>query len=212
MPVREVPPDELLRAGSARLGLALRPDQLEQLLVYARTLLKWRRVYNLVGARTLDGIVTHHLLDSLAVVGAIEGRRVLDIGSGAGLPGLPIAIARPELAVVLLDANAKRTRFLEHAVQTLALSNVEVVRARAEIYNPPRRFDCIVSRALCEWAQFVALAEPHLNESGQLLAMKGRFEEQPPATGLAVAIVAVHPLSVPGVSASRCLVEGRRRT
>ena len=206
----EVEPEVLLRDGSIQLGLTLHAPQLESLMGYAQELIKWRRVYNLIGAKSLPEVITHHLLDSLSVAGAISGRRLLDMGSGAGLPGLPLAIALPGISVVLLDPNAKRTRFLEHAVQTLQLRNVEVVRERAENYNPPQRFDCIVSRALCGWAQFAALAEPLLSETGQLLAMKGRFEEQPGPGENGVEIVSVAALSVPGISGKRCLVRGAR--
>ncbi len=202
---------ELLQQGSQRLGLALSAEQFDRLMAYAATLLEWRRVYNLIGARSLHALITHHLLDSLAVVDAISGPRVLDMGSGAGLPGVPLAIAAPELHVVLLDANAKRTHFLRHAAQVLDLANVEVVRERAENYNPPHRFDCIVSRALCDWAQFAALAEPLLSDSGQILAMKGHFEAHAEQTADGIQIVAVRELNVPGVSARRCLVEGVRR-
>ncbi len=207
----EVAARAMLQQGSQRLDLALSAEQIERLMTYAQTLLEWRRVYNLIGAKTLQETTTHHLLDSLAVVDAIAGPRVLDMGSGAGLPGLPVAIARPELSVVLLDANAKRTRFLTHARQILGLTNVEVVRERAENYNPPQRFDCVISRALCDWPQFVRLAEPLLSETGQMLAMKGRFQAQDEQATDRVRIVAVRELHVPGLNARRCLVEGERR-
>jgi 16S rRNA (guanine527-N7)-methyltransferase len=190
-----VEPRELLEEGCQQLGLSLLASQLDDLMKYAHVLIKWRRVYNLVGARSLSEVITHHLLDSLSV----------------GLPGLPIAMALPDLQVTLLDANAKRTRFLEHAVQTLRLRNVEVVRERAENYNPPQRFDRIVSRALCGWAEFAALAEPLLGETGQVLAMKGRFEEHSGEAKHAVKIVAVSTLSVPGIAGQRCLVRGVRQ-
>jgi 16S rRNA (guanine527-N7)-methyltransferase len=206
-----VEPRELLEEGCQQLGLSLLASQLDDLMKYAHVLIKWRRVYNLVGARSLSEVITHHLLDSLSVVSAVAGRRLLDMGSGAGLPGLPIAMALPDLQVTLLDANAKRTRFLEHAVQTLRLRNVEVVRERAENYNPPQRFDRIVSRALCGWAEFAALAEPLLGETGQVLAMKGRFEEHSGEAKHAVKIVAVSTLSVPGIAGQRCLVRGVRQ-
>jgi 16S rRNA (guanine527-N7)-methyltransferase len=206
-----VEPRELLEEGCQQLGLSLLASQLDDLMKYAHVLIKWRRVYNLVGARSLSEVITHHLLDSLSVVSAVAGRRLLDMGSGAGLPGLPIAMALPDLQVTLLDANAKRTRFLEHAVQTLRLRNVEVVRERAENYNPPQRFDRIVSRALCGWAEFAALAEPLLGETGQVLAMKGRFEEHSGEVKQAVKIVAVSTLSVPGIAGQRCLVRGVRQ-
>jgi 16S rRNA (guanine527-N7)-methyltransferase len=206
-----IEPRALLEGGCRQLGLALRASQLDDLMEYAHLLIKWRRVYNLIGARSLGEVVTYHLLDSLSVLWAISGRRLLDMGSGAGLPGLPIAIALPDVRAVLLDANAKRTRFLEHVVQVLQLGNVEVVRERAENYNPSHRFDCIVSRALCGWAQFAALAEPLLGETGQIMAMKGRFEEHSGEIEHGVKIVAVSPLSVPGIAGQRCLVRGVRQ-
>ncbi|MDH3713333.1 MAG: 16S rRNA (guanine(527)-N(7))-methyltransferase RsmG [Gammaproteobacteria bacterium] len=206
-----IEPRAVLQQGCQQLELGLRASQLDDLMKYANALIKWRRVYNLIGARSLGEVITRHLLDSLSVVSAVSGHRLLDMGSGAGLPGVPVAIALPDIHVVLLDANAKRTRFLEHAVHTLQLNNIEVVRERAENYNPPQRFDCIVSRALCGWARFAALAEPHLSETGQLLAMKGRFEEQTGEVEHGVKIVAVTTLSVPGIPGKRCLVRGVRR-
>lgn len=202
--------EALLAEGCARLAVGLGAAQRDQLLQFARLLLKWRRVYNLIGAHTLREVITHHLLDSLSVADAIPAGRLLDMGTGAGFPGVPLAIARPGIRAVLLDANAKRVRFLEHAVQTLHLANVEVVRGRAENYNPPQRFDFVVSRALCGWAQFAALAEPLLSDTGQILAMKGRFEEHTDALHSGVRIVEVRALAVPGVRGKRCLVRGVR--
>jgi len=202
--------DTLLAEGCARLGVGLDTAQRERLAQFAQLLLKWRRVYNLVGVKTLHEVISHHLLDSLSVAGAIVAGRLLDVGTGAGLPGLPLAIARPAIRAVLLEANAKRVRFLEHAVQTLQIENVEVVRERAENYNPRQRFDYVISRALCGWPQFVALAEPLLNDTGQILAMKGRFEGQSQALHSGVKIVEVRALNVPGIPGRRCLVRGVR--
>jgi 16S rRNA (guanine527-N7)-methyltransferase len=197
----------VLAEGIATMGLALDKAQCGRLDAYLDLLEKWNRVYNLTAIRDRAQMLTHHLLDSLAVVPHMRGPRVLDVGSGGGLPGIPIAIARPELSVTLLDSNHKKTAFLNQAVAELGLANVSVVAARAESWETAQRFDTIVSRAFADLGEFVSVAGRLLAADGVFAAMKGvhPFEEieRLPA---GVAVREVLRLQVPGLDAERHLV------
>jgi 16S rRNA (guanine527-N7)-methyltransferase len=197
----------VLAEGIATMGLALDRTQCGRLDAYLDLLEKWNRVYNLTAIRDRAQMLTHHLLDSLAVVPHMRGPRVLDVGSGGGLPGIPIAIARPELSVTLLDSNHKKTAFLNQAVAELGLANVSVVAARAESWETAQRFDTIVSRAFADLGEFVSVAGRLLAADGVFAAMKGvhPFEEieRLPA---GVAVREVLRLQVPGLDAERHLV------
>jgi len=130
-----------LQDGVHALGLALAPAAQEKLIAYIELLAKWNQAYNLTAVRDPEQMIARHLLDSLAILPWVRGPRVLDIGSGAGLPGIPLALARPELQFVLLDSNAKKTRFITQALAELGLENVEVVHSRVEKYQPAVPFD-----------------------------------------------------------------------
>ncbi len=198
---------EQLERGVAALGLALDRTILAKLLQYLELLEKWNRVYNLTAIRGQDMMVSNHLLDSLAVAPYIKLNRVLDVGSGAGLPGIPLALAKPELEMTLLDSNHKKAAFLRQAAAELALSNVQVVSERVESWQTRSKFDCIVSRAFAELSEFVALAKHLLAPGGQFAAMKGLhpFEEidRLPKGWKAKEVL---PLKVPGLHAARHLV------
>jgi 16S rRNA (guanine527-N7)-methyltransferase len=197
---------ELGRA-TAALGLALADTQVATLERYLDLLEKWNRVYNLTAIRERSRMVTHHLLDSLAVLPHVRGPRMLDVGSGAGLPGIPLAVASPALHVTLLESNHKKSAFLTQAVAELQLANVQVVTERVESWQPEARFDTIVSRAFAELGEFVALAGRLLAPQGVLAAMKGvhPFEEiERLPQGYRVQQVV--RLRVPGLDAERHLV------
>ena len=197
---------ELGRA-SAALGLALADTQVATLECYLDLLEKWNRVYNLTAIRERSRMVTHHLLDSLAVLPHVRGPRVLDVGSGAGLPGIPLAVAGPALHVTLLESNHKKSAFLTQAVAELQLANVQVVMERVESWQPEARFDTIVSRAFAELGEFASLAGRLLAPQGVLAAMKGvhPFEEiERLPQGYRVQQVV--RLRVPGLDAERHLV------
>ena len=164
-----------LEHGLDALGLDLRLAQVERLERYLDLLEKWNRVYNLTGIRERARMVTHHLLDSLAILPHVKGPRVLDVGSGAGLPGIPLAIANPELHVTLLESNHKKAAFLRQAVTELGLAGAEVETQRVESWETATRFDTIVSRAFAELGQFVASTGRLLAPGGMLLAMKGVY-------------------------------------
>ena len=163
---------ERLRAGLAALGLSA--ALAGPLLAYLDLLLRWNRAYNLTAVRDRSAGITRHLLDSLAPLPLLRGPRLLDLGSGAGLPGIPVAVARPDWRVVLLDRSAKRTRFLTQAVLELRLGNVEVVRADMGGYRPDAPFDTITARAVAGLPELHAAAAPVLAPGGRLVALKGR--------------------------------------
>lgn len=198
---------DLLESGLARLGLQLDAQAREQMLEYLSQLERWNQAYNLTGVRDPRNMIPQHLLDSLAVLPWLEGNTLLDLGSGAGLPGIPIAIACPDLSVTLLDSNLKKTRFLGNVVRILSLDNVQVVRARAEDYHPPDGFHMIIARAVGS-AEHIATATTHLmGETGRLLLMKGAVpEEELAALGSAFDIEAIRTLDVPDLNKERCLV------
>ena len=197
---------ELGRA-SAALGLALADTQVATLERYLDLLEKWNRVYNLTAIRERSRMVTHHLLDSLAVLPHVRGPRVLDVGSGAGLPGSPLAVASPALHVTLLESNHKKSAFLTQAVAELQLANVQVVAERVESWQTETRFDTIVSRAFAELGEFATFAGRLLAPQGVLAAMKGvhPFEEIE-RLPQGYRVQQVLRLRVPGLDAERHLV------
>lgn len=188
-------------------GLKLTEAQTATLDRYLDLLEKWNRVYNLTAIRDRGRMLTHHLLDSLVVLPHLRGPRVLDVGSGAGLPGIPLAIANPALRVTLLESNHKKSAFLTQAVAELQLANAAVVTERVEAWQTDQRFDTIVSRAFAELGEFVTLSNRLLAPDGILAAMKGvhPFEEiERLPQGFRVREVI--PLRVPGLDAERHLV------
>jgi 16S rRNA (guanine527-N7)-methyltransferase len=162
-----------LRRGSLALGVGLSDREVERLERYLALLEKWNRVYNLTAIREPERMVTHHVLDSLAILPHVRGPRVLDVGSGAGLPGIPLALASPALAVTLLDSSHKKAAFLQQAVAELRLANATVVAQRIEAWQTGDRFDTIVSRAFADLGEFVSAAARLLAPGGVLAAMKG---------------------------------------
>ena len=201
-----------LAEGIAHLNLNLSPDTQQKLLDYVALVQKWNKVYNLTAVRDADKMLTHHLLDSLAIVPYVAtAKTILDVGSGAGLPGIPLALALPDTQVTLLDSNHKKTAFLNQAVIELQLGNVEVVCERVEKYQQKHIFSVVVSRAFSELPEFVALAGRLVAPGGTLLAMKGvhPFEElaqlDTPVRG-GFTLSSVTPITVPGLDAERHLV------
>jgi 16S rRNA (guanine527-N7)-methyltransferase len=203
--------DELTRGLSA-LDLPLPPNAPAKLLRYLELIEKWNQVYNLTAVRRIEDMISHHVLDSLAVAEHFQGTTLLDVGSGAGLPGIPLALARPAMAITLLESSHKKSAFLRQATIELELANIQVVNARAEAWQPAQRFDVVISRAFSEIGEFLALAGRLCADAGVLAAMKGvhPYEElsqvRPPFETSAVI-----PLKVPGLDAQRHLVLIRRK-
>lgn len=196
-----------LAQGAKELGVPLPAAAQEQLLQYLALLQKWNRVYNLTAVRETQRMVSEHLLDCLAVTPYIGEKTILDVGSGAGLPGIPLAVALPAARVTLLDSNHKKAAFLQQAVSELKLGNVAVACERVESWKPAKRFELAISRALSDLGEFVALAGRHLAPGGRLAAMKGvhPYDEiaQLPEAWPARQVI---PLAVPGLRAQRHLV------
>lgn len=199
--------EEKLASGLKLLGLHLDAATQRRLLDYLALLQKWNKVYNLTAVREPEKMLTQHLLDSLAVLPYLAGNRIIDVGTGPGLPGIPLALANPALDVTLLDSNHKKTVFLRQACLELGITNVTVVCGRAETWRPAEKFDAVISRAFSDLAEFVKLAGHLCKADGTMLAMKGLYpyEElaQLPAT---VVVLRVEPLRVPGLDAERHLV------
>lgn len=190
-----------LEEGLRQLGCYASFDTLSQ---YLHLLDKWNRAYNLTAVRDIDKMVSRHILDSLAILPWIQGRSLLDVGSGPGFPGIPLAIAQPELHVILLDSNGKKTRFLQEAKRILSLDNVEIVQARVENYRPSQGFDTVTSRAFSELEQMISWTHHLIAKDGVWLAMKGRYPEAELAS-------LHHPYqvktyTVPGIEGERCCV------
>jgi 16S rRNA (guanine527-N7)-methyltransferase len=204
------PIDAAIDDGVRALGLALPPGAAAQLSALIALLAKWNGTYNLTAIREPAKMVTHHLIDSLAVLTRLavaQGARLVDIGCGAGLPGLPLAIARPDVAVTLLDSNGKKIAFVRQAIGELGLGNATAVAARAETFVPAAPFDVVVSRAFSDLATFVAAGRRLLAPGAVLVAMKGVL----PAAEIAalppgIRVVAAPALAVPGVEGQRHLV------
>ena len=200
-------PAEQLAQGIAELGLQVTSEVLSKLNEYLALIAKWNRVHNLTAVRDSAKMVSVHALDSLAVAPHLQATSVVDVGSGAGLPGIPLALLWPQSRVVLLDSNHKKAAFLRQAAIELALKNVEVVCARVEAWQPAQKFDLVISRAFSDLPEFLKLAGALCADGGVVAAMKGVYPDeelaQLPATFKLVRTV---PLKVPGLSAKRHLV------
>jgi len=194
--------------GVLAMGLDLSPDKVSRLAGHLALIEKWNAVHNLTAVRDLSKMVTQHVLDSLSIATFLpQGALVLDVGSGAGFPGITLAIARPDLRVTVLDSNQKKAAFLQHCIGVLKIDNATGVCARAERWIAPNQFQFIVSRALSELQEFVDLSMHLLAPGGRLLAMKGIYPHDEIARlPEKVTVQGVESLVVPGLEASRHLV------
>jgi len=193
--------------GCSVLNPELDDAAVEKFVVFIRLLEKWNRVTNLTAVRDPLQMVTRHILDSLAVVPFLTRGSLLDVGSGAGLPGVPIAIARPGLDVTLLDANAKKLRFVRQAAAELGLDNVQVVQARMQEYQPGRSFDMVISRAVASLDELYQQTVHLLRPGGRMLFMKGAVPEQEiGALQDGRAGLHIERLNIPGLAAERHLL------
>lgn len=199
-------PEQVLMRGSAQLGVKLAPETQQKMLDFLALLQKWNKVYNLTAVRDPKQMVSSHLLDSLAVLPHLWPGRWLDVGCGAGLPGLVLALVRPEWAFTLLDSNSKKTSFVQQAAIELGLRNVSVYCARVESWQTEDKFDGIISRAFASITDFIALTHHLLAEEGRWAAMKGARGQELEQLPANIVIERVIPLQVPDVDAERCLV------
>jgi len=194
-----------LTRGIAQLGLDIPAPAQHGMLQYLELLQKWNKVYNLTAIRQPEQMVTHHLLDSLAVLPHLWPGHWLDVGCGAGLPGLVLAMARPGWEFTLLDSNSKKTSFVQQAIIDLKLSNARVCCARAEEWEPNEKFDGIISRAFAEAADFVAATRHLLADGGRWVAMKGHLEHDVKLLPADIRIEQTISLQVPGLTGARHL-------
>lgn len=199
-----------LAAGAGQIGLTLQAAQLGRLCDYLALLAKWNRAYNLTAVREPADMVRKHLLDSLAIAPLVTGQRLIDVGTGGGLPGVPLSIVYPEREFHLLDSNSKKTRFLFQVKTALGLDNMTVHHARVEAYRPEALFDTVLSRAFASLQDMVNGCRHLLASDGHFLAMKGVYPEAEMAELAGVCdILAVTPLEVPGLAEQRHLVDMR---
>ena len=190
--------------GCTALKLEISDDKVAKLLNFIDLIEKWNKAYNLTAIKSKQDMVALHLLDSLTVLPYLHGKRIIDVGTGAGLPGIPLAICLPELSFTLLDSNAKKTRFVQQAVLELKLTNVQIIQCRSEDYLPAQRYNTILTRAFAELPDIIASTRHLLAENGIMIAMKGRcieseLEHVKPSAS-------VIPVRIPGVEAERNLV------
>lgn len=195
------------RVATLALDVTLSDQQYTQIEHYLTLLLRWNKVFNLTAIRAVEDMLPLHILDSLSVMPFVQYQHCLDVGSGAGLPGIPLAIVQPDKKVTLLDTNGKKTRFMRQAVIELGLQNVEVVHTRVEKWSPEQPFDAIISRAFSSLQDFVTLTAHHATHTGTLYAMKGRYPadelERLPQGYHATAL----KLSIPTLQVDRFLIE-----
>ncbi len=202
----------LLQTGADELGIALDATQQEQLLRLLTELADWNTRINLTAIRDPEDMVRKHLLDSLSMQPYLHGQTVADVGSGAGFPGLPLAVVNPSRRFALVESTGKKSRFIQHAIEMLQLPNAEAVNVRAEAWWPPQAFDTVISRALGNLRDFVRFSGHLCAPHGRLLAMKGRHPgDEMKALPREWQVETTHVLRVPGLDADRHLVVLTRR-
>ncbi len=199
----------ILAQGIAEAGLPIDAQKQQKLLAYLTLMQKWNKVHNLTAVRDADEMVVLHLLDSLVVLPFIDGKALLDVGSGAGLPGIPLAICLPELKVTVIDSNNKKVSFMRQAKAELGIDNLEVLGGRVEEITPNHKFDMVISRAFSDLDLFISLTHQLCDAQGKWLAMKGVYPEAELAeleknTGITAS--KIEELKVPGLAAQRHLV------
>ncbi|WP_031434352.1 16S rRNA (guanine(527)-N(7))-methyltransferase RsmG [Methylomarinum vadi] len=200
---------DILRQGLQQLALPYDENQIEKLLAFIKLIEKWNKAYNLTAVRDRQDMARLHLLDSLAILPYVQGDRVADIGTGAGLPGIPLAIFLPQAAFTLLDSNSKKTRFVQQAALELQLNNITVQHCRVEQFKPDRPFSTVIMRAFASMENIIDLTGHLLADNAVLLAMKGQVPEQ--ELMQLTENYTVIPIEVPGITAQRCLVQIKRQ-
>jgi 16S rRNA (guanine527-N7)-methyltransferase len=190
-----------LQRDAATLGVDLAEEDAARLCALLDELARWNRAYNLTAIKGAEEMLTHHLLDSLAIHADLAGERIADVGTGAGFPGLPLALVQPARRFTLIDSNGKKIRFVAHAARMLKLANVEALQARAEALSPDPPFDTVMARACAPLPELLQKVSGLAGPATRVLAMKG-LEALPRSWR----VMAIRPLAVPGLAESRCLV------
>ncbi|MBV1950833.1 MAG: 16S rRNA (guanine(527)-N(7))-methyltransferase RsmG [Cycloclasticus sp.] len=193
-----------LEQGLAEMKIELPVEAVSQLMDFLRMLVKWNRVYNLSAIKEAEQMIDLHLLDSLAILPFLHGQRCIDVGTGAGLPGIPLAIARPDMMFSLLDSNSKKTRFIQQVCIDLGLKNVQVVHERVENYQPSQRFDTLTARAFTGLPDLLTKTRHLLCSNGKLLAMKSKETDKLEREDYT--FESLQSLAIPGLEATRNLV------
>ncbi|GAW86303.1 16S rRNA (guanine527-N7)-methyltransferase [Bathymodiolus platifrons methanotrophic gill symbiont] len=194
----------LLLAGIEQLGLEATTAQIDSLLNFVDLIEKWNKAFNLTAIRGRDEMLRLHILDSLAILPFITGNKIIDVGTGAGLPGIPLAIFMPNVQFTLLDSNSKKTRFVQQAILELQLQNVEVVHSRVEQLGRDGEYDAVLSRAFASLGDIMNLTEYLLQSEGVLIAMKGQVPEL--ELKEMSRSYSVKSIVVPGIEAERCVL------
>ena len=189
--------------GCAELNLELNEDKATKLLSFIDLIAKWNKAYNLTAIKAKDDMIALHLLDSLTAQPYLQGQRILDVGTGAGLPGIPLAVCLPDTEFTLLDSNAKKTRFVQQAVIELQLKNVAIQHSRIEDFRPAQKFDTVITRAFAELADIVESSRHLVVENGLILAMKSQCS--PSELAKMTDPVAAIPVQIPNLEAIRTL-------
>ena len=202
------PLEKILVFGAKEQGITLEPAQTAALLRLIAELREWNQRFNLTGITDPVDMIRKHLLDSLSVQRYLHGKRIADVGTGAGFPGLPLAVINPGREFALIEATGKKARFVRHAADAMELKNVDVIPARSEDWRGPAPYDIVLTRALGKLEEFVRVAGHLCAPRGRMLAMKGRRPDSeiaalPPGWRA----VAVHDVQIPGLPAARCIVE-----
>ena len=197
-----------LKKGIEQLGLNIDPATQQKLIDYLQLMLKWNKAYNLTAIRELDSMVIRHLLDSLSILPFIKNGPILDVGTGPGLPGIPLALCLPDYQFVLLDSNGKKTRFLTQCKIDLKLENIDIIHSRVEDYQAPQGFEIITCRAFAALNTILDRTQHLLTSSARILAMKGKDELPELIAGYEQ--LAQHQLQVPWLNEDRQLIEIRR--
>lgn len=206
MPIRKL--ESTLRDGLEQLLLQLDDQKIRLLLEYLALLEKWNKAYNLTAIRDQQQMLQLHLLDSLSIAALVNGERIIDVGTGPGLPGIPLAIIYPERQVSLLDSNGKKIRFLFQVKTALGLANVKEIQCRVESYQPEQLFDAVTSRAFTSLVDMAEKCEHLLTPRGHFYAMKGQYPtEELSALPKKYKVIDSHVLQVPGVDAERHLID-----
>lgn len=196
-----------LQQGLVKMGLELSAESQTLLLVYLELMQKWNQAFNLTAISDLDQMVIRHLLDSLSILPFINASPILDVGTGAGLPGIPLALARPDFKFVLLDSNGKKTRFLTQVKIQLGIENIDIIQSRVEDYRPGKTFSIVTCRAFAALNTILERTQHLLTSDSRILAMKGKQEL--PELDAGFKQVDSHPLQVAWLNEERQLIEIR---